>query len=171
MSGSAPRRAPAFASPGPTGRSARGSTPRPIGSSVSLVGRRRRSPCGTVRDDDAMTTTTGRARLADVMLPDFGTAATEPEIPPAIYAGRLERLRERAALRGYDRLVVYADREHSASLAWLSGFDPRFEEAIAIVGRDGDPLILAGNECYGVAGEAPLPMRRELYQDLSLPGQ
>jgi Xaa-Pro aminopeptidase len=118
-----------------------------------------------------MTTTTGRARLADVTLPDFGTAATEPKIPPAIYAARLERLRERAALRGYDRLVVYADREHSANLAWLSGFDPRFEEAIAIVGRDGDPLILAGNECYGVAGAAPLPMRRELYQDLSLPGQ
>ena len=33
--------------------------------------------------------------------------------------------------RGYDRLVVYADREHSANLAWLTGFDPRFEEAIA----------------------------------------
>ena len=38
--------------------------------------------------------------------------------------------------RGYDRLVVYADREHSANLAWLTGFDPRFEEAILIVGAD-----------------------------------
>jgi Xaa-Pro aminopeptidase len=118
-----------------------------------------------------MTLTRGRARLADVELPDFGTADLEPVIPPAVYAARLERLRERAAARGYDRVVVYADREHSASLAWLSGFDPRFEEAIAVVGRDGDPLILAGNECYGTAGAAPLPMRRELYQDLSLPGQ
>jgi Xaa-Pro aminopeptidase len=118
-----------------------------------------------------MTMTTGRARLADVELPDFGTADVEPVIPPAVYGARLERLRERAAARGYDRLVVYADREHSASLAWLSGFDPRFEEAIAVVGRDGDPLILAGNECYATAGAAPLPMRRELYQDLSLPGQ
>jgi Xaa-Pro aminopeptidase len=118
-----------------------------------------------------MTTTTRRARLADVALPDFGTALTEPAIPPAVYATRLERLRERANARGYDRLVVYADREHSANLTWLSGFDPRFEEAIAIVGRDGEPLILAGNECYGTAGAAPLPMRRELYQDLSLPGQ
>jgi len=118
-----------------------------------------------------MTMTTGRARLADVELPDFGTADVEPVIPPAVYATRLERLRERAAARGYDRVVVYADREHSANLAWLSGFDPRFEEAIAVVGRDGEPLILAGNECYGTAGAAPLSMRRELYQDLSLPGQ
>ena len=115
--------------------------------------------------------TTGRARLADVELPDFGTADVEPAIPSPVYAARLERLRERAAARGYDRVVVYADREHSANLAWLSGFDPRFEEAIAVVGRDGDPLILAGNECSGTAGAAPLPMRRELYQDLSLPGQ
>jgi Xaa-Pro aminopeptidase len=116
-------------------------------------------------------TATGRARLADLELPDFGTADVEPEIPPSVYATRLERLRERAVARGYDRVVIFADREHSANLAWLSGFDPRFEEAIAIVGRDGDPLILAGNECYGTAGAAPLPMRRELYQDLSLPGQ
>ena len=118
-----------------------------------------------------MTTTTGLVRLADITLPDFGTAAVEPAIPPDVYASRLERLRERAATHGYDRVIVYADREHSASLAWLSGFDPRFEEAIAVVGRDGDPLILAGNECFSTAGAAPLPMRRELYQDLSLPGQ
>ena len=67
--------------------------------------------------------------------------------------------------------VVYADREHSANLAWLTGFDPRFEEAIAIVRPGVEPLVLAGNECYGTAGAAPLPMRRELYQDFSLPGQ
>ena len=74
-------------------------------------------------------------------------------------------------LAGLDRLVVYADREHSANLAYLTGFDPRFEEAILVVGPDGDPAILVGNECFGMAGAAPLPMRRELFQDLSLPGQ
>ena len=36
--------------------------------------------------------------------------------------------------RGYDHVVVWADREHSANLAYLSGFDPRFEEAVLIVG-------------------------------------
>ena len=41
-----------------------------------------------------------------------------------IRAERLAALRERAEAHGYDRLVVYADREHSANLAWLSGFDP-----------------------------------------------
>jgi hypothetical protein len=117
----------------------------------------------------------GAARLAPVELPDFGVPDERPLVPASTYARRLERLRERAATRGYSHLVVYADREHSANLAWLSGFDPRFEEAIAIVGlRDDaepDPATLVGNECWGIAGDAPLPMRRVLHQDLSLPNQ
>jgi hypothetical protein len=75
------------------------------------------------------------------------------------------------AERGYDRLVVYADREHAASLSYLTGFDPRFEEAILVVGATGAPVILVGNECWGTAGAAPLPMDRVLFQDLSLPSQ
>jgi Xaa-Pro aminopeptidase len=110
-------------------------------------------------------------RLAEVTLPDFGRPASTPEVPAPIYRARLERLRQRMEERAYDRLVVYADREHSANLAYLTGFDPRFEEAILVVGDDTEPAILVGNECYGMAGATPLPMRRELYQDLSLPGQ
>ena len=118
-----------------------------------------------------MTTDRRTARLATVELPDFGMPDREPILAPSTYGARLERLRGRADERRYTHLLVYADREHSANLAWLSGFDPRFEEAIAIVRPGAQPLVLAGNECYGTAGAAPLPMRRELYQDLSLPGQ
>ena len=111
------------------------------------------------------------ASLQDVDLPDFGAAEERPELPPAVYAARLERLRERAAERGYDALVLYADREHSANVAWLTGFDPRFEEAILVVRPDGAPTLLVGNECWGIAGNAPLRMERVLHQDLSLPSQ
>jgi hypothetical protein len=111
------------------------------------------------------------ARLTTVDVPDFGMPAVRPEVPASSYPGRLAALRERADAAGFDRLVVFADREHSASLAFLSGFDPRFEEAMLIVGPSGDPLILTGNECYGMAGAAPLAMRRERYQDFSLPSQ
>jgi hypothetical protein len=111
------------------------------------------------------------ARLARIDLPDFGPRGPAPEIPPDLYAARLEQLRERADRRGYERLVVYADREHSANLAFLTGFDPRFEEAVLVVGPEGEPAILVGNECWGMAGAAPMPMRRHLFQDLSLPSQ
>jgi hypothetical protein len=112
------------------------------------------------------------ARLSRIDLPDFGRPDEDrPEIPVATYGRRLEVLRERADRRGHDYLIVYADREHSANLSFLTGFDPRFEEAILIVGPTGEPAILVGNECYGTAGAAPLPMRRHLFQDVSLPSQ
>lgn len=111
------------------------------------------------------------ARLAPLELPDFGMPEAMPEVPAAAYRDRLERLRERAASQGWDRLVVYADREHSANLTYLTGFDPRFEEALLVVEPEGDPAILVGNECFGAAGAAPLLLRRRLFQDFSLPGQ
>ncbi|MDQ1324073.1 MAG: hypothetical protein QG587_1409 [Chloroflexota bacterium] len=111
------------------------------------------------------------ARLGDIELPDFGMPVVRPEVPAATYRLRVGALRERADRRGYDRLVVYADREHSANLAFLTGFDPRFEEALLVLGPDDPPAMLVGNECWGTAGAAPLEMRRHLFQDFSLPSQ
>ena len=111
------------------------------------------------------------ARLAEITLPAFGMSDAAPEIPVAVYEDRLRRLRARAEAAGYEVLVVYADREHSANLAYLTGFDPRFEEAMLVVGPADEPAILVGNECFGTAGAAPLPMRRHLFQDFSLPSQ
>lgn len=48
-------------------------------------------------------------------------------------------------------LVVYGDKEHFASLMYLVHFDPRFEEALLIIGISGSPLLLVGNECVGQA--------------------
>ncbi|HSK07565.1 MAG TPA: aminopeptidase P family N-terminal domain-containing protein [Acidimicrobiia bacterium] len=111
------------------------------------------------------------ATMRRIDLPDFGMPTSIPELPPAVYLDRLQRLQQRMAERGYDRLVVYADREHSANLSYLTGFDPRFEEAILVVSPEDDPAILVGNECWGMAAAAPVAMRRHLYQELSLPSQ
>jgi hypothetical protein len=109
--------------------------------------------------------------LAHITLPDFGMPVLEPLLPPDIYVGRLQRLRAKMDQHGYERLVVWGDREHSANIAYLTGFDPRFEEAMLIVGPTDHPAILVGNECYGTAAAAPLPMRPVRFQDFSLPGQ
>jgi hypothetical protein len=114
-----------------------------------------------------------RARIAAIPLPEFGVPAAEPELPASLYRDRAARLRARAQERGYDRILVWADREHSANLSWLTGFDPRFEEALLILdpASTEPPAVLVGNECWGMAGAAPLPLRRVLFQDLSLPDQ
>jgi hypothetical protein len=111
------------------------------------------------------------ANLAEIDLPDFGMPATEPLLSPSTFADRLDRLRAAMSLRRYDHLVVWADREHSANIAYLTGFDPRFEEAVLIIGSRGEPAILLGNECFDLGAAAPLPVRPVRFQDLSLPGQ
>jgi len=56
-------------------------------------------------------------------------------------------------------------------MAYLTGFDPRFEEALLVVEPAGDPVVLVGNECMGMAQAAPLPMEVRLFPGFSLPGQ
>ena len=112
-----------------------------------------------------------KARVVEIRLPEFGMPDARPEIPPELYEARVARLRERAESGGFDRVVVYSDREHSANLAYLSGFDPRFEEALLVLGPAGAPAILAGNENSGMAAQSPLKMRPVLFQEFSLPGQ
>jgi Xaa-Pro aminopeptidase len=110
-------------------------------------------------------------QLATVDLPDFGLPTEVPQLAPQLYEFRLERLRWRMADEALDFLIIYADREHLANLSWVSGYDPRFEEALLVVDRHQLPLLLIGNEGYGFADLAPAPLRKLLYQPLSLLGQ
>ena len=66
-----------------------------------------------------MASTQTTARLAEIPLPDFGMPDTEPLLPTTIFAERLARLRSAIDARGYSHVIVLADREHSANLAFL----------------------------------------------------
>lgn len=102
-------------------------------------------------------------------VPDLDLAAAAPRIPAATYESRC---RTAYAKAGCDWLVVYADREHLANVLFLTGFEPRFEEAILVLGRDDRRVLLAGNESADYAVGAGLPgMEVALCQALSLMGQ
>jgi Xaa-Pro aminopeptidase len=111
------------------------------------------------------------ARLAAPKLPDFGASEIEPAIPAATYAARLDTLRVRAKAAGFDLLLVYGDREHAANLAFLTGFDPRFEEAMLVLAEGREPVLLVGNEGWGYVDVSPVKPRRVLYQSFGLMGQ
>ena len=64
--------------------------------------------------------------------------------------------------RKLTHLVVYGDREHFANIAYLTGFDPRFEEALLIFPSSGTPLLVVGNECEAYVGVSPLFQRRKV---------
>ena len=109
--------------------------------------------------------------LKDVELPDFGLPEAQPEIPAATYESRLEAARRRAAEAGLNALLIYGDREHSANLAYLTGFEPRFEEALLVLPGREIPTLVVGNECWGYAEVARISHRKALYQPFSLMGQ
>lgn len=107
--------------------------------------------------------------LRPVRLPDFEIPHARPEIPSATYAARADAAYAGA---GRDWLVVYADREHLANIAFLTGFEPRFEEALLVLGRHGRRILLTGNESGSYAVLAGLPgLEVVLCQSLSLLGQ
>lgn len=111
-------------------------------------------------------------RFVQRALPDLPVPGEVPLLPPQVFARRAARLREAQQTAGLDCLAIYADREHNANLAWLSGFDPRFEEALWIQADGLRPTLLVGNENLSfAASQLRLPAEVVLYQPFSLPNQ
>jgi hypothetical protein len=103
-----------------------------------------------------------------VPLPDEVATADPPAIDTAEYERRCDETLARA---GTAWVAVYGDREHSANLLFLTGFDPRFEEALLLLGPGKRRVLLVGNEGIVHAVVAGLPLEIELFQGFSLMGQ
>ncbi len=114
-------------------------------------------------------------RLIEIDWPEFGTAEAPAPATATEFEARVAAAREAMQRDRLTHLVVYADREHFANLAYLTGFDPRFEEAVLVIGTEGKPLLIVGNECEGYLPISPLyqtgGLRSERFQSFSLLGQ
>jgi hypothetical protein len=107
--------------------------------------------------------------LRDIAIPPFGAPTEAPPIPAATHDSRCRRLHAAAAR---DWLVVYADREHFANIVFLCGYEPRFEEALLLLGPRERRILVVGNEGESYASIAKLPgLEVVLAQTLSLMGQ
>lgn len=104
----------------------------------------------------------------DLPLPPFGEPEEPPAIPTALYEARCRRT---YAAAGADWVVVYGDREHYANLVYLTGFDPRFEEALLLLGAGDRRILVVGNEGLGYTSQARLAVEVALCQSFSLLGQ
>ena len=106
--------------------------------------------------------------LQQVPLPAFQFAENIPTIPTEEYERRLSALSQAA---GTDWVLVFADREHSANLTWLVNYDPRFEEGLLVLGRNGQRTLIVGNEGMGYLPIVRVPLDVELCQTFSLNSQ
>ena len=112
-----------------------------------------------------------RVELSQLKLPQFGLPTRQPQIPAATYEARIAAALDRALDAGYDALIVYGDREHAANVAYLTGYDPRFEETLLILRPGQKPVLLLGNEGLSYSAVSPVDLERALYQTFSLLGQ
>jgi len=112
--------------------------------------------------------------LIETEAPWFLTPEVYPRPNVPEFEDRLRRARSAMDRLGLTHLVVYGDREHSANLAYLTGLDPRFEEALLILRVDGTPLLVVGTECESYLPISPLfradGLRSERFEPFSLLG-
>ncbi|MBL0309251.1 MAG: hypothetical protein IPP77_06115 [Bacteroidetes bacterium] len=109
--------------------------------------------------------------LKTIALPAFDNSGEMPAIPVFEFESRIKKTLLAMKERGLDFLLVFADREHFANFSFLTNLDPRFEEALLLLDKNGRRKILFGNECMAWATATAITFEYELFQDFSLLGQ
>jgi Xaa-Pro aminopeptidase len=109
--------------------------------------------------------------LADVELPLYELPIEQPVVPAATYEARVSAALAAATAAGLDALVVYGDREHFANIAYLTGFDPRWEEMLLLLVPGRTPVLLAGNESMAYAASIAIEAEVLRFAKFSLVGQ
>lgn len=109
------------------------------------------------------------SHLQRVSIPDFKVPLIRPQIPADTLSARCDSAYTKA---GKTWLFVYADREHNANILHLTGFDPRFEEAVLLLGPKGRRIVITGNESESFTAISPLTgLEVMLSQSMSLMAQ
>lgn len=84
---------------------------------------------------------------------------------------RRDKIISRMKESGFSSVIVYADKEHGGSFEYLTGFIPRFEEALQILNVDGTSTLILGNENYNKTKYSLVDSKGILCPLFSLPNQ
>lgn len=84
---------------------------------------------------------------------------------------RREKILVRMRRDAIEQLVIYADMEHGSNFMYLTGFFPRFEEALLILQKDGSSRMVLGNENLNKCGKARILSEPVHASVFSLPNQ
>ena len=98
-------------------------------------------------------------------------AAAVPATSKEEYEQRLANLWNMPESQKYAGIIIYGDREHYFNIHYLTGFDPRFEEALLIVKRGAKPILVVGIECFSYVKGLNVDVDVVLYQTFGLMGQ
>lgn len=84
---------------------------------------------------------------------------------------RYRKVMKRMEDENFDVLVVYGDLEHGNNFEYLTGFLPRFEEALLVMHKDGSNYMIMGNENLNKVSSARIKATPIHAPHFSLPNQ
>lgn len=87
-----------------------------------------------------------RFELSPIPAPTTFPHVKSTVITPEVMKLRLQKILSAMQQHNFDALVIYADKEHGGNFEYLSGFIPRFEEALLVVTARGKLTYIMGNE-------------------------
>ena len=87
----------------------------------------------------------------------------------ATFAQRKDKVLQLMRKYDFSSLMIYADKEHGSNFEYLTGFIPRFEEAIQVINQDGTSTLILGNENYNKTSMARTQSEGVLCPFFSLP--
>lgn len=81
------------------------------------------------------------------------------------------KILEKIRCKNLDFLFLYADREHGGNFGYLTGYEPRFEEAVLVIHQNGKACLLLGNESLKMGEYARIKSEVIHVPHFSLPNQ
>src|SRR5512132_1274691 len=67
---------------------------------------------------------------------------SETELPDEVLDARIARVRAAMAEAGLDALLLYTNNTRTAGVSWLTGFVPYWSEALLVVPREREPVLV-----------------------------
>ncbi len=94
----------------------------------------------------------------------FDSEVNVPLFNKEDYEDRIEGLLNLTKAKDFSHIIIYGDREHFSNMHYLTGYDPRFEEALLILRRDDIPILVVGNEGLSYVDLSPLEFKKYFFR-------
>lgn len=112
-----------------------------------------------------------KIQYENVKLPECDCTNIPVQLTDETMKERLNKVLDRMNCENFDSLVIYADLEHGNNFEYLTGFLPRFEEALLILNTNGNHYMVLGNENLNKASKARIKATPIHCPYFSLPNQ
>ena len=110
-------------------------------------------------------------KYENVKLPECDCTYGPVQLTDETMQERLNKVLDRMNRENFDSLVIYADLEHGNNFEYLTGFLPRFEEALLVLNSNGNHYMVLGNENLNKASKARIKNTSIHCPHFSLPNQ